>query len=154
MVHAASAAPTFTSNADLTSRLPKDEGENVKDLPIVDHLFMGIVRVNVSRCSSTPKSLTDASGSSGKSWLDFLKYLDLLTFEERPTTITLECVDNLNNNRTVQGHTEKGTLLVIEALRERGYVGQWRNVSATRVLATAPSPSVASAPKGSQGHGP
>ena len=53
-------------------------------------------------------------------------------FEERPTTITLECVDNLNNNRTVQGHTEKCALLVIEALRERGYVGQWRNVSATR----------------------
>ena len=56
----------------------------------------------------------------------------LLTFEERPTTITLECVDNINSNRTVQGHTEKGTLLVIEALRERGYVGQWRKVSATR----------------------
>ena len=65
--------------------------------------------------------------------LTFLKYLDLLTFEERPTTITLECVDNLNNNRTVHGHTEKGTLLVIEALRERGYVGQWQKVSATRL---------------------
>ena len=69
---------------------------------------------------------------SGKSWLDFLKYLDRLTFEERPTTIALECADNLNNNRTVQEHTDKGTLLVIEALRERGYVGQWRKVSATR----------------------
>ena len=132
MVHAASSDPIFTSNEDLTSRLPKDEGGHVQDLPIVDHLFMGIVCVKISRCNSTPKSLTDASGSSGKSWLDFLKYLDLLTFEERPTTITLECVDNLNNNRTVQGHTEKGTLLVIEALRERGYVGQWRKVSATR----------------------
>ena len=99
---------------------------------------MGIVCVDISRCSSTPKSLTDASGSSGKSWLDFLKYLDPLTFEERPTTITLECADNLNNNRTVPGHTEKGTLLVIEALRERGYVGQWRKVSATRFLPQRP----------------
>jgi hypothetical protein len=26
--------------------------------------------------------------------------------EERPIPITLECVDNLSNNRTVQGHTE------------------------------------------------
>ena len=55
-----------------------------------------------------------------------LKYVVLLTFEERPKTITLECVENLSNNRTVQGHREKGTIIVIEALRERGYVGQWR----------------------------
>ena len=62
------------------------------------------------------------------SWVDLLKYLDLRTCEERPTTITLECVDNLSSNRTVQGRTEKGTILVIEALRERGYVGQWPKV--------------------------
>jgi hypothetical protein len=55
-------------------------------------------------------------------------------FEDRPRPITLECVDNLSNNRTVQGHTEKGTIFVIEALRERGYVGQWRKVSATRLF--------------------
>jgi hypothetical protein len=77
MVHAASSAPIFRSNEDLTSRLPKDDGGNVQDLPIADHLCMGIARVDVSRCSSTPKSLADASGSSGKSWLDCLKYLDL-----------------------------------------------------------------------------
>ena len=102
MVHAASSAPIFRSNEDLTSRLPKYDGGHVQDLPIADHRFMGIVCVDISRCSSTPKSLTDASGSSGKSWLDFLKYVDLLTFEERPNTITLECVENLSNNRTVQ----------------------------------------------------
>jgi len=62
-----------------------------------------------------------------------LKYLDLLTLE-RPTAITLERVDNLSSNRTAQGHTEKGSMIVIEALRERGYVGQWRNVSATRFV--------------------
>jgi hypothetical protein len=93
---------------------------------------MGSVRVGISRCSSTPKSLTDASGSSGKSWLGLLKDLNLLTCEERPTTITLVCVDNLCKSRTVQGHNKKGTILVIEALRERGYVGHWRKVSATR----------------------
>ena len=115
---------------------------------------MGIVCVDIRRCRSTLKSLTDASGSSGKSWLDFLKYLVLITCEERPTTITLECVDNMSNNRTVQGHEEKGTIIVIEALRGRGYVGQWRKVSATRFLfATAPSPSVGSVPQCSQGHG-
>ena len=107
MVHAASSAPIFISNADLTSRLPKEDRGNVHDLPISDHLFMGIVCVDIRRCSSTPKSRTDASGSSGKSWLDFLEYLDLLTFEQRPTTITFECVDNLSSSRTRQAHRER-----------------------------------------------
>ena len=92
---------------------------------------MGIVCVDISACSSTPKSLTDASGASGKCWLDFLQYLDVLKFEDRPMSIVLECVDNLAQHRTVAGRVEKGTLLVIEALKERGYVGQWRKVSAT-----------------------
>ena len=110
--------------------------------------------VDISRCSSTPKSLTDASGSSGKSWLDFLKNVDLLTFEERPKTITLACVENLSSNRTVQGHSEKGTIIVIEALRERGYVGQWRTCfSNTLFLATEPSSSLGAVPQGEQGPG-
>ena len=67
MVHAASSAPVCRSNEDLPSRLPKYDGGNVQGLPVADHLFMGIVCVDISRCSSTPKSLTDASGSSGKS---------------------------------------------------------------------------------------
>ncbi|MFM7977721.1 MAG: hypothetical protein ACKPKO_00255, partial [Candidatus Fonsibacter sp.] len=62
----------------------------------------GIVCVDISHCNSTPQSLTDAAGSSGKCWLGFLKYLDLLACEERPTTITLECANNLNNHITVQ----------------------------------------------------
>jgi len=37
--------------------------------------------------------------------------------KKRPTPITLECVDNLSNDRTVQGHTEEGAIIVIEALR-------------------------------------
>ena len=74
MVHAAPSAPIFRSNEDLTSRLPKHDGGHAQDLPVADHLFMGIVCVDISRCSSTPKTLTDASGFSGKSWLDFLKH--------------------------------------------------------------------------------
>ena len=34
----------------------------------------------------------------------------------------------------MQGHTEECTILVIEALRQRGYVGQWRHVSTTRFV--------------------
>ena len=131
-VHVDSSPPIFERNSDLTSRMPKDDRNNHQDLPVADLLFLGIVCVDISSCTTTPKSLTDDSGASGQCWLDFLAYLDLLNFDERPISLVLECVDNLGHNRTVQGRVEKGTLLVIEALRERGYVGQWRKVSATQ----------------------
>ena len=108
----------FSSSSALTSRTPKDDRDTFQDLPVADHLFMGIVCVDISGLTSTPKSLNDVSGAIGKSWSDFLAYLDLLSFEERPISIVLECVDNLNHNRAVQGRIEKGTLLAIEALRE------------------------------------
>ena len=116
----------------MASRTPKDDQGTFQDLPKADHIFMGIVCVDISRLTSTPKALSDTSGASGKCWADFLAYLNLLSFEERPCSIVLECVDNLNHNRSVQGGIEKGTLLVIEALKELGYVGQWRKVSATQ----------------------
>ena len=130
-IRADSSAPIFASNSALTSRTPNDDQGNPRDLPIADHLFMGIVCVDISAESSTPKSLTDETGATGQCWLGFLAYLDLLHFEERPLTIVLECVQKLDHNRSVQGRIEKGTLLVIEALKERGYVGQWRKVSPT-----------------------
>ena len=130
-LHADGSPPIFDSNSSLTSRTPKDDQGNLRDLPVAKHLFLGIVCVDISTCSSTPKSLNDADGATGKCWLHFLEYLDLLTFEERPISIVLECVDNLGHNRTVKGRVEKGTLLAIEALKERGYVGQWRKLSAT-----------------------
>ena len=130
-IHADGSAPIFVSNSALTSRTPNDDQGNPRDLPIADHLFMGIVCVDISTETSTPKSLTDETGATGQCWLGFLAYLDLLHFEERPLTIVLECVQRLDHNRSVQGRIEKGTLLVIEALKERGYVGQWRKVSPT-----------------------
>ena len=109
---------------------------------MADILFLGIVCVDNSACSSTPKSLEDPVGATGRSWLDFLQYLDNLIFEHRPKALVLECVDKLGHNRSVQGRVEKGTLLVIEALRERGYVGQWRRVSATHFFLPQSRPRV------------
>ena len=130
-IPANSSAPIFDSNSALTSRTPKDDKGDPRDLPVAHHLFMGIVCVDISTETSTPKSLNDATGASGQCWLDFLAYLDLLHFEDRPLTILLECVERLDHNRVVKGSIEKGTFVVIEALRERGYVGQWRKVSPT-----------------------
>jgi hypothetical protein len=45
------AAPILPRNADLTA--------NTSDCVLADILFMGIVCVDISQCSSTPKSLTD-----------------------------------------------------------------------------------------------
>ena len=123
--------PIFCENASLTTQTPKDDQGSFQDPPVADILFLGIVCVDISACSSTPKSLEDPDGLTGKSWLDFLKYLDNLSFEHRPKALVLECVDKLGQNRSVQGRVEKGTVLVVEALRERGYVGQWRKVSPT-----------------------
>ena len=117
-----STAPIWESNKQLAS---EDEPT------IADILFMGIVCVDISRCSSTPKSLLDDEGASGTYWLDLLVFLDSLRFEALPKAIVLECVDNLDNIRNVKGRWEKGTTIVIEALRERGYVGQWLRISAT-----------------------
>ena len=141
-VYGGSSPPIFVSNSDLTSRMPKDDEGNHQNLPIAEHLFLGIVCVDISCCTTTPKSLIDESGASGKCWLDFLAYLDVLSFEERPISLVLECAANLGNNRTVQGRVETGTLLVIEALRERGYVGQWRKVSATQFFLPQSRPRV------------
>ena len=42
----------------------------------------------------------------------------------------------------MQGHRDTYTIIVIEALRERGYVGQWRKVSATRFVLPQSRPRV------------
>ena len=58
--------------------------------------------------------------------------MDKLRVEDRPKVIVLECVANLGANRTIKGRTEKGAALVVDARRERGYVGEWRKIAATR----------------------
>ena len=129
--HLSHDAPIFKSNEALGSRTPKDDRDTVRDIPIGKFLFLGIVCVDISGCSTTPKSLEDICGATGKSWLHFLAYLDKLNSEERPIALKLECVDKLSHHRNVDDRIEKGTILVIDALKERGYVGQWRKVSAT-----------------------
>ena len=116
--------PIKNSNADLSGDL--------SDMCLADLLFMGIVWTDISSCSSTPKSLNDPLGSIGASRLAFLAYLDKLRVESRPKVIVLECVANLGANRAIKGRTEKGAALVVDTLRERGYAGEWRKITATR----------------------
>ena len=117
-------APIKNRNADLS--------DDLSDMCLADLLFMGIVCTDISSCTSTPKSLNDPLGSIGASWMPFLAYFDKLPVEDRLKVIVLECVANLGANRAIEGRTEKGTKLVVDALRERCYEGEWRNISATR----------------------
>ena len=122
--------PMLQSNAMLASDSIQDIDGNHIDRPKADILFMGIVCTDISGLSSTPKSLTNPEGASGRCWLDFLAYMEKLPFEELPKAIILECVGNLGNKRNIDGSTERGTKLVVESLQEKGYVGKWMRLSA------------------------
>ena len=123
--------PILQSNATLAQDDIMDVHGNRVDRPVADILFMGIVCVDISKCSSTPKSITNPDCESGRSWLDLLAYLKKLSIGDRPKAIVLECVENLGNARSISGKIEKGTEVVVEVLRELGFVGKWKRLSAT-----------------------
>ena len=81
---------------------------------------MGIVCVDTSNLSTSPKSLTDATGKSGESFLQLVQYLDKLLFERRPLAIVLECVAGLDDKRKVDFYESRGTDQAAHALQERG----------------------------------
>ena len=93
-------------NAPIKKRTA-DLSDDLSDMLLADILFMGIVCIDISQCSSTPKSLTDPEGSTGAPWMAFLAYLDKLPLEDRLKIIVLECVANTGNNRDIEGRTEK-----------------------------------------------
>jgi site-specific DNA-cytosine methylase len=123
-------AHIFKSTGDLAKAPCTDIHGKLHDLPVFDILFMGIVCVDISRLTSRPKSLMDASGASGSSFNQCLHYLDGLSFEQRPKALVLECVRALDQKRAVDGHTERGTAQAAEALAERGYAGKFWQVDA------------------------
>lgn len=111
-----------------STKPPVDATGKPRELPQADILFMGIVCVDISPLTSKPKSLTDSSGQSGQSWEGLISYLDLCTYENRPSILILECVANLGNKRAVDP-TITGTQQACKQLRELGYVGEWRKLS-------------------------
>ena len=134
--------PILECNADLTSGNILDVDGNPVDQPKADLLFMGIVCVDISRCSSTPKPLTDPKGISGTCWLDFIAYLKMLNFQDLPKAIILECVDNLDLKHSISGMPEKGTEVVADTLWEQGYVGEWLKLLATNFCSPQQGPRV------------
>ena len=64
----------FKSNAALAAERPVDEVGVLVSQAIADILFQGIVCVNISNLTSTPKSVTDVDGASGESWMSTLTW--------------------------------------------------------------------------------
>ena len=119
--------PIFSRTCDLNNLVLRDfQDEIVFEKPTFDLLLQGIVCVDISTLTTTPKSVMNVEGDSGQSLRELTQYLDSLSFTDRPETIILECVLRLSQKRK-KGlpKPEVGTELVSAALRTLGYVGAW-----------------------------
>ena len=120
---------TFKLTGDLNEKcgLKDIHGNTISSKPTFELLMQGLVCVDISGLTSTPKSISDAEGSSGRSLHELLKYLESLSFKDRPDCIILECVRKLMHLRK-KGlpKPEIGTQVVSQALRGHGYVGSWQ----------------------------
>ena len=85
--------------------------------------------MDISSLSNTPKSLLDKDGKSGSAWESTLAYLKMLSYEQRPKAMVLECVANLSKRRAVDRCLKRGTEQVGYQLLELGYVGKFIEVS-------------------------
>lgn len=99
-------------------------GDEAKEaIPVTCQWVVAAIECDdISSCSTTPKSVLDESGKSGRSFIELLQYIEKVS--PRPKVIMLECVSGLMKNRQSVG--EKGTQVVTEKLEMLGYVGSWR----------------------------
>jgi site-specific DNA-cytosine methylase len=120
----------FVNTGDVSKPiLVTDSEASIAKLPSHKFAFFAIECDDVSLCSNTPRSVTDPSGKSGASFLEFLDYLKSMRFQDCPDAIMVECVKNLDHVRKKIGG-EKGTDVVTAALSEIGYVGSWQALNA------------------------
>lgn len=126
--------PIFSRTGDLNNLVLTDfEEEVVLEKPTFHLLLQGIVCIDISSLTTTPKSVMDIEGQSGQSCRELISYLDELRFEDRPGGIILECVLRLSQKRK-KGllKPEVGTELVSAGLRTLGYVGAWEQEDALK----------------------
>ena len=124
-----SGATIFADTTAAAEDLPRDCDSKWVERPCAGILFQGIVCVDISSLSSTPKSLLNKHGKSGQAWESTLTYLRKTPYEHRPKAMVLECVSNLSKRRAVDKCLKRGTEQVSEQLQEFGYVGRFVGVS-------------------------
>lgn len=74
--------------------------------------------------SSGGFEVTDDAGRSGRSYNQFIAYMESLQWHQRPRWVIIECVANLNYKRV--DLQEKSTSVVSAQLTNLGYVGSWK----------------------------
>jgi hypothetical protein len=131
--------PIISRTGDLNNVVIRDfQDEAVAEKPTCHLLLMGIVCVDISNLTTTPKSVMDVEGESGRSLRELLQYLESLSFEDRPEGIILECVLGLSQKRK-KGlpEPEVGTEQVSAALRPLGFIGAWEPEDAIKAYLPA-----------------
>eukprot|EP00438_Fugacium_kawagutii_P023112 Skav229778 [mRNA] locus=scaffold519:102998:104570:+ [translate_table: standard] len=95
--------------------------------PVKCHIAVNAIECDdISSMTTTPRSVMDPDGKSGRSYLEFLEYLSALPQSDRPVILVIECVNKLHHMRKLKSSDERGTALVSKSLEERGYAGEWK----------------------------
>ena len=117
----------FADNAALANNIPINIHGTPVERPLCKILTCGIVCVDISGLSQSPKPIS-GHGKSGLALQGLLQSLCAMPFEDRPNMLILECVARLGQRRRVDPDNITGTQYVTEELGKLGYVGRWCKV--------------------------
>ncbi|CAE7217836.1 unnamed protein product [Symbiodinium sp. CCMP2592] len=98
-----------------------------ESMPALSLAIVGVECDDISCQTSSPKSILDAKGHSGSSFLQFLEFIQRLEWSQRPVGIMWECVKNLDAHRKTVN--EKGTEVIKDLMRKQGYVSSFQVVN-------------------------
>ena len=95
-----------------------------ESMPALSLAIVGVECDDISCQTSSPKSILDAKGHSGSSFLQFHEFIQRLEWSQRPVGIMWECVKNLDSHRKTVN--EKGTEVIKDLMRKQGYVSSFQ----------------------------
>ncbi len=119
----------FKDNSDLSDAYPRNWAGEETPRPNSKVCTIGIVCKDISGLTTTPKSVSDPAGKSGKAWRGMMQALRALRPENRPLLIVMECVKRLSDKRQVEEGGGSGTEAIVTRMAELGFVGSWHIVS-------------------------
>jgi site-specific DNA-cytosine methylase len=117
----------FDSNAALQYGEVQTVTGEVVPRPTCTILAAGIVCIDISGLTTTPKAVS-GGGQSGLAWRGLLDSLKSMPFDQRPQLIILECVSRLAHHRTVDLDARTGAQFILDELSKLGYIGEWKTV--------------------------
>ncbi len=120
----------FKENSDLAdAKLHDNWAGQEATRPTSKVWTIGIVCKDISPLTTTPKSVSDPAGKSGKAFCGMLQALHALSPQNRPLLIVMECVKRLSDKRKVEKDSGSGTEAILEKMADLGFVGSWHIIS-------------------------